>query len=202
MASCFCRCRTCTRRFNGGKFTFYLFTYIVCLWSKYSDDQVRDYPIVLQEIGRVLRPGGLFLSCEWVRSPNFHPTFSINLPSHVPGACQFYDALARALDICRGIQPIASRIPLFLNSSELFANITTSCYHMPIGPWHDNPSMKMLGRAFRASLLRYTDSVRPLFQEAGYSEAEIDDITGAYIHELKTVRGMVGTFHTVHARRL
>jgi SAM-dependent methyltransferase len=165
-------------------------------------DQVRDYPTVLQEVGRVLRPGGLFLSYEWERSPTFHPTLEVHLPSHVPGACQFYDTLTRALDTCRGIQPIASRVPLFVNNSGLFADITISCYYMPIGPWHDDPSMKMLGRAFRASLLRYIDSVKPLLREAGYSEAEIDDITGAYIHELKTVRGMVSTLHTVHARRL
>lgn len=153
-------------------------------------------------MGRVLRPGGLFLSCEWERWPTFHPTFAGYRPSHVPGACQFYDMLTRALDICKGIQPIASRVPSFVDSTNLFTDITSSCYYMPIGPWHDDPSMKMLGRAFRASLLRYIDSVRPLLLEAGYSEADIDRITGAYIHELKTVRGMVGAFHTVHAQRL
>lgn len=168
-----------------------------------SGDQVRDYPTVLQEVGRVLRPGGLFLSCEWEQSqPVFHPTFQVDLPSSVPGACHFYDTLTRALDICRSIQPIASHVPMFIDSSDLFTDITASCYYMPIGPWHDDPSMKMLGRAYRASLLRYIDSVKPLLREAGYSEAEIDEITGAYIHELKTVRGMVSSFHTVHARRL
>lgn len=176
---------------------------ILCTWCfQIIYDQVRDYPAILQEVGRVLRPGGLFLSCEWERWPTFYPSLVVHPPSRVPGACHFYDTLIKALDICRGIQSIASRIPSLVNDSNLFSDITASCHYMPIGPWQDGPSRKMLGRAYRASVLRYIDSVKPVLREAGYSEAEIDEIAGAYIHELKTVRGMVGTLRVVHARRL
>ncbi|GLB44451.1 putative methyltransferase domain containing protein [Lyophyllum shimeji] len=163
---------------------------------------VRDYPAVLQEVARILRPDGLFLSCEWGRHSAFHPAFNLDPEVHAPAACHFFEVLGKALDTCRGIQPIASRVPSFLRNSGCFKNIESRCFYMPIGPWHAEPEMKLLGRAFRASLLRYADSVKPLLLEAGWSEEEVLQIIGAYIHELKTVHGMVGVMHTVHARRL
>lgn len=61
--------------------------------------------------------------------------------------------------------------------------------------------MKFLGRAFRASMLRYADSVKPLLREAGWTEEEVTELVEGYVHEIKTVRGMVCVLHTVHARK-
>ncbi|KAF8056042.1 S-adenosyl-L-methionine-dependent methyltransferase [Lyophyllum atratum] len=163
---------------------------------------VQDYPAMLQEVGRVLRPDGLFLSCEWGRYPAFHPRFRLIPEVHAPSACHFFDVLGKALDGCRGIQPIATDISAFLRDSGRFKNIESRRFYMPVGPWHVEPEMKLLGRAFRASLLRYADSVKPLLLEAGLSEEEVRHIIDAYVHELKTVSGMVSVLHTVHAQRL
>ncbi|KAF5376694.1 hypothetical protein D9615_007865 [Tricholomella constricta] len=163
---------------------------------------VRDYPAVLQEVGRILRPGGLFLSCEWGRYPAFHPALDLDPEVHAPGVCHFFEVLGKALEARCGIQPLASRIPAFLGNSGYFTNITPQCFYMPVGPWHAEPQMKLLGRAFRATLLRYADSVKPLLLEAGCTEEEMLHIIGGYVHELKTVRGMVCVLHTVYAHRL
>lgn len=160
--------------------------------------QVRDYPAVLREVARVLRPGGLFLSCEWGRGPAFDPSYP---SSPIPGLCHFFEVLTKALDVCRGIQPIASVVPSFINHSGLFTEITTYRYYVPIGPWHWDERMRRLGRAFRAAHLRYADSVKPLLTEAGWTEGEITDIVDEFIHELKTVRGLVSVYHVAHARR-
>lgn len=164
--------------------------------------QVKNYPAVLQEVARVLRPGGLFLSYEWGRYPAFLPELSLNPLEHVPGVCHFFDVLTRALDDCRGIRLQAIDVPIFIRSSGRFTDISIRQFYMPVGPWQEGSEMKALGRAFRASLSRYADSVKPLLQEAGFTEREVTEIVHGYIHELKTVRGMVCILHTVHARKL
>ncbi|KAG6852854.1 hypothetical protein C0991_008575, partial [Blastosporella zonata] len=151
-----------------------------------STHQVLDYAAVLGEVGRILHPGGLFISCEWGRYPSFHPALGLDPVEHAPGACHFFDTLTRALDVCRGIQPIAGTIPALLEGSGIFRDINQLCYYMPIGPWHADPQMKVLGRAFRASLVRYADSVKPLLAEAGLSGEQVSAIVGDYVHDLKT----------------
>ncbi|KAG6844102.1 hypothetical protein H0H87_009777 [Tephrocybe sp. NHM501043] len=167
---------------------------------------VRDYAVVLREVGRILRPGGLFISYEWGRYPAFHPDFHpslhLNPAEHTPGVCHFFDTLIRALDECRGIRPIAGTIPALLGESGAFRDVTQRCYYMPIGPWHPDPQMKHLGRAFRAALVRYADSVKPLLVENGLTEEQVGAIVHEYVHELKTVRGMVSVLYTVHAHRI
>lgn len=151
-------------------------------------------------MARVLRPGGLFISYEWGRYPAFHPSVTDRPP--IPGVDRFFEVLTKALEICGDIHPIASHIPSYLINSGHFEDISPDFFYMPVGPWQDNDELKMLGRAFRASLLRYANSVRPLIHEAGWTEEEVAEITGDYIHEMKTVRGMVCRLHTVHARRV
>ena len=177
-----------------------------CIHSQYSLRlqpclQISDYSAILREVGRILRPGGLFTSCEWGRYPAFHPSFNLHPAYHVPGICRFFEILHKALDMCRGIQQLAPSIPSLLVASGLFTEITPQIYYMPIGPWHTDFNMQRLGRAYRATLLRYADSMRPLLMEAGWTDGELDDIIGGYVHDLKTVRGLVSVYHTVHARK-
>lgn len=154
------------------------------------------------EVARVLRPGGLFLSCEWDRSVAFHPSLNISAPVRVPRTCKFFDVLTHAL-YAAGIQPVASSIPFILEGSGHFTDVIPRCFYMPIGPWHSDPRMRRLGRAFRAALVRYADSVRPmLLDDTRWTKEELDEIIGGYIHELKTVRGMVSIYRTVHARKV
>ncbi|KAG6908717.1 hypothetical protein DXG01_003562 [Tephrocybe rancida] len=163
---------------------------------------VLDFSAILREVARILRPGGLFISCEWGRYPAFHPSLALEPTEHTPGACQFFDTLTRALDVCRGIQPIAGSIPGVISGEGNFRDVTQRCYYMPIGPWHADPEMKELGRAYRAALIRYVDSVKPLLAEAGLTHEQVGTLVHGYLHELRTVRGMVSVLHTVHARRV
>lgn len=119
-----------------------------------------------------------------------------------PGVCQFFDALNRALDVCRGIQPVAGTVPALLADAGCFRDVTALLYYMPIGPWHGDPWMKELGKGFRATLVRYADSVKPLLLEAGWTEVQVAEIVAAYLHDLRTVPGLVAVLHTVHAQRI
>ncbi|KAF9458132.1 S-adenosyl-L-methionine-dependent methyltransferase [Collybia nuda] len=161
---------------------------------------VHDYPTVLQEVARVLRPGGLFISYEWGRYPAFHPSVTVKPPIH--GVERFFNVLEEALETVRDIYPIAPHIPSYLIDSGHFDDISPEHFNMPVGPWQNDEELRKLGRAFRASLRRYANSVKPLLYEAGWTEEDVREITQNYIHDLETVRGMVCRLYTVHARRI
>ncbi|KAG6901202.1 hypothetical protein C0995_015449 [Termitomyces sp. Mi166 len=163
---------------------------------------VRNYATVLREVGRVLRPNGLFISYEWGRYPACHPSLRLRPSERAPGLCAFFDVLTQALDMCRGIKPIAGTVPDLLSAAGCFRDIAVRVYYMPIGPWHSDPRMKDLGKAFRAVLVRYADSVKPLLREAGLTEEQVEAIVAAYLHDLRTVSGLVADLHTVHARKI
>ena len=58
------------------------------------DHQAEVVPLFLQEVARVLRPGGLFLSAEWGVQPILHlehPSFA-NDDVHIPKTVAFYKA--------------------------------------------------------------------------------------------------------------
>lgn len=51
-------------------------------------------PRVLNEVARILRPGGLFLSAEWGVCPTLHPehpSFAQH-EAYIPGTMSFYNA--------------------------------------------------------------------------------------------------------------
>ncbi|KAF8154294.1 S-adenosyl-L-methionine-dependent methyltransferase [Crassisporium funariophilum] len=162
----------------------------------------RDYRRVLQEVARVLRPGGLFVSCEWGRYVAFEPSLRLDPSTHAPASSRFFDALTRALASSRGIQPISPQIPMFLSNSGLFTGITSEQRHMPIGAWASDPAMRVLGERSLEIIERYTDSVKPLLIEAGWVEAEVENLLADYLQETQTTQGLIGVLYTVHARRV
>lgn len=153
-----------------------------------------------REVARILRPGGLFLSGEWGRFPSFHPQITRPTPT-IPGSSRFFEVLSTAL-ARRQIHPVSGRIPQFITGTGQFTAPISQIYYMPIGPWHADPGLQRIGRAFRVVHLRYADAVKPLLVEVGHTHEEVDEIVEEYAHELRTVPGMVSIFHTVHARRL
>lgn len=163
--------------------------------------QVRDYPAVLQEIARVLRPGGLFVSCEWGRYAAFDPSFQ-GIPSvDAPATIQFFDAITNAL-ASRGIQHRAYQIPAFITNSGHFYDITVEQRCIPIGVWPADLASQNIGADCLLARRKYADSSKPLLLNAGWSEAAVERLITNYIHEIHNVTGLVDVLHTVHARRL
>lgn len=163
--------------------------------------QTRNYNGIITEVARILRPRGLFLSCEWGRYPAFHPSFNLDPAHYVPALCRFYDILNEALQRCRGLSPIAARVSSWISRSGLFTEIETQDFYMPIGSWPTDPDLQRLGKAVRAAFLRFTDSVRPLMLESGLSSTQVDALYANVRNELSSVGGLVLVYHTVHARK-
>jgi len=162
---------------------------------------VRDYPTILQEVSRLLRPGGLFVSCEWGRYVAFDPSFQ-QVPSiDAPASVKFFDAITNALAL-RGIQPIAHQIPTFLANSGCFTDITVEQKYIPVGVWPSDLPSQNIGADCLKVHERYADSFKPLLLETCSSAAVVERVITDYIQELHTVSGLVDVLHTVHARRL
>ncbi|KAF8124846.1 S-adenosyl-L-methionine-dependent methyltransferase [Mycena galopus ATCC 62051] len=165
---------------------------------------VTVYPALILEVIRLLRPRGLFLSGEWGRYAGFDPAHSpdSNPETDAPAHTAFFEYLHAALAL-RGLHPVAPPVAPLLAHTGAFDEITPREYHMPLGPWHPDPAMKRLGRAFRAAFLRYMDSVRPMLTDAGIVPAdELDAVYQDVRQELRNVEGLHCIFYTVHARKI
>ena len=163
--------------------------------------QVRDYPSILQEVARVLRPGGLFVSCELGRYPAFDPSFR-RVPSvDAPATDRFFTAISNALASRGGIQPMAHQIPAFIANSGYFVDITVEQRFIPIGVWPSDVESQNIGADYLRVCERYAESSKRLLLEAGWSGATLERMIEDYIQEIRNVSGLVGVVHTVHARR-
>ena len=163
-----------------------------------SASQIRDYGALLPEIARVLRRGGLFVSCEWGRCPVMAD--GSDLAVHAPQTLEFFTAVRETLREQRGIPTVAPVIPQLLEDSGWFVNIVPRRYFMPIGDWHSSPELRAIGREYREMVALYARSMRSVLME-GRRAAEANDLIDGYIRESWSVRGLVSVLYTVHARR-
>jgi len=119
-----------------------------------------------------------------------------------PATVRFLHAFTTALSSCRDIQPIAHQIPTFLANSGCFTDITVRRENIPIGVWPSDVALQNIGADCLEVHERHADSSKPLFLEAGWSEAALERLITDYIQEISTVSGLVDVVHIVHARRL
>jgi len=160
---------------------------------------VRDYPGMLREVGRVLRPGGLFLACEWGRYPAI--TQHIYPQPSIPRSREFYLAVNESLQRIQGIAPVATDIARHMRESGLFESVQECRFEMPVGDRHPDPTKQYIGFHFREMLKLYARSMEVMMVEAGRSPPEAHRLADGYIHEMNTVDGMVSHYYMVHGTR-
>lgn len=162
--------------------------------------QVYDYPGLLDQAARVLRPGGLFLAGEWGRFPALDGGRDPRVAA--PRACAFFAAVNEAL-ARRRVLPAAEHLARWLQDSGRFDRISPREYAVPVGDWHPDARMREIGADMRRFLCVYAESMRVLLLEAGrLHQVAVDSLVRGYKEELFSVRGMVCIYYSVHARRL
>ncbi|KAK0217868.1 S-adenosyl-L-methionine-dependent methyltransferase [Armillaria fumosa] len=162
---------------------------------------VRDYGEIIQEVKRILRPGGMFVSGEWGQHPLFHPSYNLDPVTQTPSLSHFFQVLQSAL-ARRGIPLVAGNIHAWLQSAGGFAYITPQTHYLPIGSWSNDHTMQRVGKAFRTVLSRYMDSVRPIILDLGMNEADLDHLYANARAEVASAQGLVAVYYSVHARRM
>jgi len=163
---------------------------------------IHEYPTIFPEVVRVLRPGGLLLSCEWEREILFHPdrAEASDHALHAPASASFYQVLNAALGN-QGIQTVISQIPSYLHGTEAFHGITSSLIYVPVGIWPEDLAMRELGRGFLALQSRYAENMKPLLLQIGHSQEFVDELVRNFVEELRTKEGLVGTYRLVYGIR-
>lgn len=161
--------------------------------------QVQSYPALVNEVARILRPGGLFLACEWGRCAAM--VENMNPMEFTPYACRFYQAVSESLYRAQGLVPIANRLEDYIASSGRFDRVECKRFSMPIGTWHRDPWMQYLGGRFRDSLRIYVSSMELMMIQAGRDPTNVRELVLGYLREMYTVQGMICYFYTVQANR-
>lgn len=151
---------------------------------------------MVDQVARVLRPGGLFLAGEWGRSAEM--AGGMNPAEHAPRTCHFYRMVQETL-LRRDIRPIARHIPRIMEESGHFKRVKARVYEMPVGPWHSNPELQSIGFWYRETLVRYAQSMGLMMVEAGCDPAQVQDVVYGFIREMYEVRGLVCKYFTVRA---
>ncbi|KAF9054053.1 S-adenosyl-L-methionine-dependent methyltransferase [Panaeolus papilionaceus] len=169
--------------------------------ARFIDMAVRDFPFVLREAARVLKPGGLFVSHEWGRHVDVDPSYGTIDSVNIPATRRFYDVLNEALRTARRLLPIAHRIPDLIHTSEQFASVEGSQRQVPIGTWPEDQTSRRIGAACLQSLEVFANSVRYLLLSAGMEENDMNNTLAGFIQEIRTTPGLVCTLYTVCAHR-
>lgn len=178
-------------RYSNGAFDF--------VHARSISMAVYNYPALLDQVARVLRPGGLFLACEWGRTIAMANGGDPRMLA--PRSCAFFGAISQTLSQ-RRIYPIAGNVQQWLVASNMFNHVRPHRYEMPVGHWPTDPRQSALGIAFRECLETYAESMRIMMLEAGCRREEVDHLVDGFRVELDTVQGMVCPYYTVHALRV
>jgi len=163
---------------------------------------ISDYPGLLNEVARVLRPGGLFFSGEWDLT---HKTPSgAALSTSWRTVAEAERKFLRAVQT-RGLEDIAARIPGWVRQSGRFVGITPHVFDVPIGASADWPNpqderSREVAEMGRAYILGFADAVKPLFLSTAGPEEDVEDFMRAYKEELDRC-SLIGTYRVVYATR-
>ncbi|PPQ69967.1 hypothetical protein CVT24_003671 [Panaeolus cyanescens] len=169
--------------------------------ARFIDMAVRDFPSVIREVSRVLRPGGVFLSHEWGRHIDLDPSYGTIDSVNIPATRRFYDVLNEALRSARRLLPTAHRIPGMIHASGQFTLVEESQRQVPIGTWPQDQTSRGIGTACLESLEVFADSARYVLLSAGMEENDMNNMLAAFISEIRTTPGLVSTLYTVCAHR-
>lgn len=162
---------------------------------------MRDYSQVLQEVARVLRPDGVFLSLEWSPYPAVDRSIRRDLATYAPASTRFHEAINQALLGSCGLRPIAGQVHTFLADTGAFRNITSTTHHIPIGSWSTEPILRTVGATCLEMNVRYAESVQPFLIDSGWTEGEVNQLCEDFVREIRSLNGLVGILYVVHARK-
>lgn len=156
----------------------------------------------MEEMARVLRPAGLFISVEWSHSVILHPLNHADISIHAPASCRFFNAINQVLRSIRDPYPIDVDVAQLLSHSETFVDVTATTHYVPIGSWPTDASLRGIGEANLRAQERYADSARHLLLDAAWEEGDVQQLITEYVNELRSVVGMASVCYTVFARKV
>ncbi|KAF9002786.1 hypothetical protein BDQ17DRAFT_1425742 [Cyathus striatus] len=136
-----------------------------------------DYGAMLEDAIYVLRPGGLFVSCEWRRSITVSPVERRKAGSldYAPASNKFFRILNDALDR-RGLSDLTNEVRPLLQSSKFFTDVVRRDFGIPIGGFERDVVDKERDEryeVFRNAEIIFARSSKYLLMETGLAENQL-----------------------------
>lgn len=153
----------------------------------------------MREVGRVLRPQGLFLACELAPSITCAPGYPGDPALLFPKATTFFQVLNACLEQ-RGIQSMGPYLLDHIRHARCFTGIQSRVYHIPVGDWDENLHRQELGREFSEILLAYANAMKETIGPE--MNQYVDGLFDGLKEEVHNAQGMVLEYYTVFARKI
>ncbi|KAH6905876.1 S-adenosyl-L-methionine-dependent methyltransferase [Coprinopsis sp. MPI-PUGE-AT-0042] len=167
---------------------------------------ITNYTFLIQEVARVLKPGGMFLTVEWDRRPSFPAGSLRHLEIDAPASIRFHQTLDQALHTGVGVHPSPRQCSALLAASHHFVNVETRSLTVPIipiGGSHENPQLARIGGWVRSTQVKLARACeRLLLLHTHLSQAEVERLTEDYVRELRSVHGLIATFYVAYGTRV
>ncbi|WVW79122.1 hypothetical protein I302_101087 [Kwoniella bestiolae CBS 10118] len=144
---------------------------------------LRDYPSLLVDIARVIKPGGMYVATE--------PDINLILPEgqsqrELKGWNRWENGLQKAM-LNRGTDPqLAPKLPQYFTDSGLFQQVDSVALDWPLTPWSQDPKQRSVGSVMIRDVKQFPDTSRLLIIDgAGISPTEYDGIKIRFLQEIE-----------------
>lgn len=168
----------------------------------FSALQISNYQRLLNEVARVLRPNGLFVSCEWTRQLGTHDGSDPTLIA--PRASAFLRTLNDYLSSRHGnVLTDPALIPQLIASSGRFDEVTCFQYVVPLDNFdgNTNPRITAMRNNFRRAVLDFGGAIQGFVMDCGASLVDATQYVSEFRHDIANGQGLTISYNIVHARR-
>ncbi|KAI6036265.1 S-adenosyl-L-methionine-dependent methyltransferase [Pisolithus microcarpus] len=145
--------------------------------ARFMHTGISNYPRFLNEIARMLRPGGLVILIEPDAEPIADGKTATELtrsgqPSGMRGWFALWEAYAQCLHDKRIDAKVPAQLSTLLTNTRAFDKIVTQEGNIPIGFWPKDPVALTIGQLAWMNYDIMLPALKPLFLSAGMKEWE------------------------------
>ncbi|KAJ7668584.1 S-adenosyl-L-methionine-dependent methyltransferase [Mycena polygramma] len=165
---------------------------------------IRDYPRFLEQVGRILRPGGLIILIELDlrQYANGRPEIEYTFGSGPRGWFTLWETYRSSLVLLEVDVTVPQRFKQLLEATEMFENIVIQELVIPVGFYPEDPSVLTLGQLLWMSYDLLLPALKPMFIHLGLLESRADRIIKDAQSDLYfTEYELSSRLHVVYATR-